>query len=198
MFARVTTGIGSPDRIDETARVYREQMVPTMQQQPGFLYAVFLANRESGKGVSVTVWESEEAARASEAQAQQMRTQATQTMNIQQAPTIELYELAVAEGEAEGQFTRVTRVEGRPGQLEAGIRTYQEQTLPVLRQQPGFARAYLAVDRQSGKAISFSVWESEEAMRRSEQAIAQQRTQIAEQVGAPVPTVEHYEVVVQS
>ena len=90
------------------------------------------------------------------------------------------------------------RVEGRPTQLDAGIRTYREQTIPTLREQPGFAGAYLGVDRQGGKALSFSVWESEDAMRRSEGAIAQQRTQIAEEVGAPVATVEHYEVLVQA
>ena len=198
MFARVTTGIGSPERIDDTARVYREQMVPALRQQPGFQGAMYLADRGSGKGISVTLWESEEAARAAEMQAAQMRAQATETMEIRQAPTVELYEAVVAEGEGRGGFARVTRVEGRPTQLDSGIRTYQEQTIPTLREQAGFAGAYLGVDRQAGKAISFSVWESPDAMHRSEPAIAQQRAQIAEQVGAPVSTVEHYEVLVQA
>ncbi len=197
MFARVTTGTGSPERIDETVRIYQEQMVPTLRQQQGFQNAIFVADRSSGKGISITLWDSEEAARAAEAQAQQMRAQARESMQIRETPTVELYEVAVADGDGVGAFTRATRVEGTPDRLEEGIRTFREQTVPTLQGQAGYKGAYLLVDRQSGKAISFSVWESEEAMRQSEQAITQQRTQITQQMGASTPQVEQYEVLVQ-
>ena len=80
MFARVTTIQGSPDRIDEAARMIREQVIPAARQMSGFMSAYWLADRQTGKGLAVAFWESEEALRASAAAMEQSRTQTTQAL----------------------------------------------------------------------------------------------------------------------
>ncbi len=94
-------------------------------------------------------------------------------------------------------YARVTTFQTPPDRLEDGVRTFQEQTVPMLRGQPGFRNVYLLANRQQGTVLVIGLWESEDAMRRSEQLVEQGRTQAAQQVGAGTPTVERYEVLVQ-
>ena len=94
-------------------------------------------------------------------------------------------------------FARVTTVQGPADQLDETIRNLREQVVATLRGQPGFQGFYVLIDRQQGKQLAISLWESEQAMQQSEQAIAQLRTQAAQQMGG-TPTVERYEVVVQA
>jgi Antibiotic biosynthesis monooxygenase len=42
----------------------RERIVPTIQRMPGFQGGVWLTGDDAGRGLSLTVWESEEAAEA--------------------------------------------------------------------------------------------------------------------------------------
>jgi heme-degrading monooxygenase HmoA len=53
------------------------------------------------------------------------------------------------------------------------------------------------LDRQGGKVLAMTLWESEQAMQQSESAVAQLRAQATQQMGGGEPTVERYEVAVQ-
>jgi hypothetical protein len=60
MYARVTTTQFSPYRLDESIHIAREQVVPAAQQQTGFKGYLMLVDRSTGKGITITFWESEE------------------------------------------------------------------------------------------------------------------------------------------
>ena len=60
MYARVTTTQFSPYRLDEAVHIVREQVVPAAQQQTGFKGFLMLADRSTGKGITITLWEGEE------------------------------------------------------------------------------------------------------------------------------------------
>lgn len=75
MHARVSTFQGSPGGLDASAQNVREQVLPAVRQIDGFRGLIALADRQSGKGVSITLWESEEAVRASEEAANRLRTE---------------------------------------------------------------------------------------------------------------------------
>jgi serine phosphatase RsbU (regulator of sigma subunit) len=66
----------------------------------------------------------------------------------------------------------------------------------VLRQMDGLKNIYIfkSVDRQSGKALVITLWESEEAMHRSEEAVRTLRKETAGALAANIVAVEHYEV----
>ena len=90
-------------------------------------------------------------------------------------------------------FARVTRAQGQVDRLEEFVRNFREQAAPLVRAQPGFQGAYLLVDRQQGNVLAISLWESEQAMRQSEQAIGPRRMQPMQQLGG-MPMVTQYEV----
>ena len=82
MWVRMSTLQGSPNQSDEEVEqlltIMRENVIPTARQQDGYKGIVTLGDRKSGKGVSFTFWESEEAMRASEETANQLRQQAAE------------------------------------------------------------------------------------------------------------------------
>lgn len=95
MFARVSTVQGSPDRLEEAVRQYRDELVPAARQQRGFKGAYLLVDRGTGKGMSITLWATEDDLRASDTWADQQRAQAAQTAGGSGALTREVYEVGV-------------------------------------------------------------------------------------------------------
>ena len=88
MFVRVSTFAGSPDQVDESIREGREQIVPAVRQIRGCKGLLYLVDRTTGKAMSVTLWETEEAMRMSEQAADQIRGESVQ---------VERYEVAIDE-----------------------------------------------------------------------------------------------------
>jgi heme-degrading monooxygenase HmoA len=68
------------------------------------------------------------------------------------------------------------------------------RVLEVLPKMDGYEGAYYFVDRQRGKAIFISLWESEEAMQRSDEAMRPLRKEMAEDISGNIVDVEHFEV----
>ena len=70
MFARVSTYRGDGDRLLQGFADVTEPL----EAMEGFSHAYFMVDRESGKGMSITNWESEDALQASAAQADELRS----------------------------------------------------------------------------------------------------------------------------
>src|SRR4028118_1118207 len=85
-----------------------------------------------------------------------------------------------AGGRRSGMYARVPPIQGAPSKVAAVARQTQEQTLPRLRQMEGFKGFVALGDRQSGKVLGVSFWESEEALRATEQGGSGGRTRAAE------------------
>src|SRR3712207_2915702 len=73
MHARVSTLEGPPEQVNELGRITSEWVAPSLTQMDGFRGMLALADRQSGKVQLVTFWESEEAMRQSEVEADQLR-----------------------------------------------------------------------------------------------------------------------------
>ena len=91
-------------------------------------------------------------------------------------------------------FARVSTFQGPPDRTAEGIRVAREQILPAARLQEGFLGIYLLFDRESGRSLSVTLWESEEDMKASEDAALRARTESAEAAGEIIVGVERYEV----
>jgi hypothetical protein len=96
MYARVTTIEGSSDQIDAGISNFRDNVVP-FTREGGGKGSLLLADRETGRVIAITLWESEDALRSSEEKANALRSQAATTGGAAQAPTVERYEVAVFE-----------------------------------------------------------------------------------------------------
>ncbi len=93
-------------------------------------------------------------------------------------------------------FARVSELTAPVDQVEQAIDGFKQQVVPAVRGMNGFSRAYLLVDRSSGKSLAITVWESEEAMRASEDAATQLRSSVVADVSASDVAVSRYEVAV--
>ena len=99
VYARVSTLEGSPELIDDGLRYLREEILPTGKDDPGFKGLIALADCNSGKTLSITLWESEEDMRATEQDANQLRSAWSETSG-QQIVSVESYEVGLFEVES--------------------------------------------------------------------------------------------------
>ena len=66
MFARITIVQGKIDKLDESIKIYKDSIITTAKSQKGFQGAYLLTDRNTGKGISCTLWDSKEDAVANE------------------------------------------------------------------------------------------------------------------------------------
>ena len=67
-------------------------------------------------------------------------------------------------------FCRVTHVQAPEGRVEEGLKLWYDNVLPVTKAREGFKGALSLVDRESGKALSITFWDGEEARLASTEA----------------------------
>ena len=96
MVARVTRFRGPPDRMEEGVRLFREQVIPWLQDSTGFRGWVVLVDRENEKAMGITFWATEEAAAANEAIGGALRDEVAASVGAMME-SLELYEVAVVE-----------------------------------------------------------------------------------------------------
>ena len=95
MFARLTTIHVKTERIDEAAKLFKESVVPAFKSQNGYRGDSFLVDRETGKCICISLWDSEEDALCNE-QSHSYQEQLIKFMDFFTAPPIrEGYEVIV-------------------------------------------------------------------------------------------------------
>ena len=89
-------------------------------------------------------------------------------------------------------WARVSTYQFRSEGIDDSIRQFTE-ALGNLKE-PGLQRAELLMDRASGKALTVTVWESEEALQASVDAANRIRSGAADAAGVSIVEVSHYEI----
>jgi heme-degrading monooxygenase HmoA len=90
-------------------------------------------------------------------------------------------------------FARVSSYQFSADQADQAVQAFNTVINP-LRQLDGAKGAYLLVDRSSGRALTITLWESEKALRASEEAANKLRGDATGSAGGTVQDVERYEV----
>ena len=96
MYARVNSFEGPVERIDDGVRYIQDEIVRWGQGIEGYKGTIALVDRETGKTLGITLWESHEKMLASESAAAGMRSSAADAMGTS-SPKVERYEVAVWE-----------------------------------------------------------------------------------------------------
>lgn len=78
--------------VDRGISYLQDKIVPSASQQPGIVAAYWLADRASGRGLAVTIWESEDAMAAADAVARETARTEKQDGAVDPAE-LELYEV---------------------------------------------------------------------------------------------------------
>jgi len=90
-------------------------------------------------------------------------------------------------------YARSTTIHAQPSSIDAGIAHIRDSVMPALEGIAGCVGLSLLVDRTSGRCIATSSWESEEAMRASEESMRPIRDRAAELFGGNAQ-VEEWEI----
>jgi heme-degrading monooxygenase HmoA len=187
VYARSTTIQAQPSSIDAGVAQIRDAAMPALQDVDGCVGLSLLADKQTGRCIVTTSWETEEAMRASAERVKPIRDQAAQAFGGIGSPMVEEWEIAALHRDhpaGEGACARATWVKLPPDQLDAGINFYKMSVVPDLEAFDGFCGASLLVDRASGRAVTCTSFDSLQALERSrEQATALKNTKILE-VGA--------------
>ena len=77
---------------------------------------------------------------------------------------------------------------------DEALRAAEEHIGPALRKQVGYCGDLLLGDRQSGKMLTVTLWEDEQAMHATDEALHWFRSYSAWQTGGTTESTGHYEV----
>ena len=94
--ARVSSLEGSPSNVDDNVTRVGDETLPKVRELDGSVGVIGLADRTSGRVTVITLWESAEALRQSEQQADRLREQAAKSGG-QRIGNVDRYEVAVAQ-----------------------------------------------------------------------------------------------------
>jgi heme-degrading monooxygenase HmoA len=92
-------------------------------------------------------------------------------------------------------YARSTTFHGRPGNIDAGIKFVKDEVAPMLEQIEGCRGLSLLVDRDTGHCIATTSWDSEEAMRASDEQLRPIRDRGRDILGATMQ-LDEWEIVV--
>lgn len=96
MWARVSTCDGSVEDYDASLDAMRSDIAPRVRAMPGSAGLLSMIDRSTGRGLSTTLWESEEAMTASREAANQVRSQAATSMGSRIVDVTE-FEVGIAD-----------------------------------------------------------------------------------------------------
>lgn len=68
-------------------------------------------------------------------------------------------------------IARLKTVTGRPEDVDAGRRIFEEVALPCAQAQEGFRGGWFLVDRESGVTITLTLWDHEQAWRAARECL---------------------------
>lgn len=96
MYARVTVVQGSPDKVEQGVDSFKSAVLPTAKGVDGYRGALLLVDRASGKGIGLTLWESEEARRRGAEALEEARATTIEALGSS-VPPVDEYEVAASD-----------------------------------------------------------------------------------------------------
>ena len=197
MYARSTTIGAQPESIDAGIAYLRDHGMPALQRIDGCVGLSLLVDRESGRCIMTTSWETQQAMHASAEQVRPLRDQTAQAFGG--VPTVDEWEIAVLHRDhrsGAGACVRATWLTVRPDQFDRAIRFYRESVLPAVEELEGFCSASLLLDRASWRAVASSTFDSREAMQRNGDRARSLRTTRLRDLGADQLDVGEFELAI--
>jgi heme-degrading monooxygenase HmoA len=195
MYARSTTIDANRATIDAGIAHIRDEVLPALSQLSGFVGLSMMVDRESGRCIATSAWQSEDAMRASADQVQPVRNRVSEILGGR--PEVEEWDIAVLHRDHpthEGACVRAAWLQVDPARLEDAINTFKIGALPRIEGLEGFCSASFMVNRTAGRAVSSVCFESRAAMEVTREQSKQIRSAASQQVGATVLDVREFEL----
>jgi heme-degrading monooxygenase HmoA len=191
MHARIATFEGRPEHIEKVRQYAKERFLPQSREFQGYAGQIHLGDPDSGRGISVMLFENEEALQAGDRRLDAMSP--PDDLEGTKRVSVEHYEVALHEFEGEPAAARLSRLEGN-AEPDEFVRYATENIQPRARNLEGWKGLFVLLGRQTGKHVIITVWESTDALRASEEQANQLRQESVDSFGGKIAGVERYEV----
>ena len=196
MYARSTTVRGSSQSLDDATVYLRDKVMPAVQGLAGFVGLSMLADRETGRCIATTAWESEEAMHDSEGPLHQLRRRYADILGGR--PEVQEWEIAVLhrrQHAPEGACCRVVWSRGDVADSERALDAFRMTMLPRMEELPGFCSVSMLVDLEAGHAVTATVYESRDAMSRAAATARPMREEFTASMGGEITEVGEFDLV---
>ncbi|TFV58997.1 UNVERIFIED_ORG: hypothetical protein E4P37_19845 [Bacillus sp. AZ43] len=197
MYARSTTVHADPQRIDDGIAYIRDEVMPAVQSMPGCMGLSMLCDRESGRCIVTTSWDSAESMSASRDAVMPMRERATEVMGG--GFDVQEWEISVlhrAHQAPEGACCRVTWTRGDPARMDEMTETFRTGLIPRLDDIPGFCSVSMMGDRQTGMGVLTATYDDRAALEGSAKAVRGMREQFTQQMGLEITDMAECELAI--
>ena len=195
MYARSTTTSGNPQSIDDAMAYMRDEVMPAVQAMDGCIGMSMLADRDTGRCIATTAWESEEAMHDSESGVHDMRMRYAQMMGG--TPEVAEWEIAVLHRKhtaPEGAVVRVIWASGDPADADRMLDAFRMSLMPRMEDLPGFCSLSLLLDLERGRSATAVVYENRDAMDRAVDTARPMREEFTRQMGGEITDVAAFEL----
>jgi quinol monooxygenase YgiN len=168
MYARSTTVRGNPQSLDDAIAYLRDEVMPAVQEMNGCIGMSMMCDRDSGRCIATTAWETEEAMHDSEGAVHDKRRRYAEMLGG--TPEVKEWEIALlhrVHHAPEGACTRVLWSRGKPEDVERVMDAIRMNLLSRMEDLPGFCSVSMLIDRENGLGATAVVYESRAAMDRA-------------------------------
>ena len=97
MHARMTTIHSPAERMDAGIEKVRDDILPAMRDIPGFKGIIGLVDRNANTGITISLWEDEQAMQEGDEQGARLREEAAKAMKAETEPMVNRYEVVLIE-----------------------------------------------------------------------------------------------------
>src|SRR3954469_24569717 len=196
MFVRSIYATGGPTKIDTVTRALNSEGRDLVEGRPGHRGADVFVDRELGKLLTVSWWETEEARRNSDEVMRERRAGLMEpfagTLAVDNYEAVVFH--AVRHPRAGGGL-RVSRLEFDPADADLLADTFRATVLPRLETLRGLARTALFVNRECGRGMVGTLFADRESLAASRAGQAAARHEGSAKAHVTVTGLEEFEVV---
>jgi len=195
VFARSTTIHAQPSSINMGINYVRDVVMPALDEMEGCLGLSLLVDRESGRCIATSSWETESAMQRSAERVWPVRYRAVEMFGG--SAVVDQWRIAVLHRDhrsGPGACVRATWLRTRPELFERGIDYYRWAVLPAIEEFEGFCSASLMVDPTSARAVVSVTYDSRDAMERCTESARSLRTSMMRDLGLDQEDVGEFEL----
>lgn len=195
MFARSTIIQAQTPSMDAGIAHLRDVVMPELQQVDGYVGLSLLVDRQSGRCIATSSWQTEEAMQASESRVRDVRKQATLMFGSSDAK-VERWEIAVmhrAHRSQDGACVRSAWLKVDQSGMDRAVNAYRG-LLSRLETMAGFCSASLLIDRTSGRCVSTVTFDSQDRMGETRDQGTQMRNEVLRDAQGELIEVAEFEL----
>ena len=194
MHARSTTFSSSPERLDTGMALIRKEVMPAVLAMDGCLGMSTIVDRESGRCISTTAWETKDAMRASAEAVLPLRRRVAEILG--ERMTVAEWAIALLHrihDSGDVACVRCSWLHAEADRIDGCIDMVRA-SMSDLNVVEGFCGASLFVNRDAGMAVISTSWRDTSALEATREG-ARMRQQTARDAGLDILYVAEFELV---